>query len=79
MDPSNIYCFIMVRISKFLFDFFYIYLYNHNNLLLYSGAVGVSLYGNDDLHNGVVKFLTSARALDDLVISVKNQVITILK
>lgn len=43
-------------------------------LLLFSGAVGVSLYGNDDLHNGVVQFLTSARALDDLVISVKNQV-----
>lgn len=39
-----------------------------------SGAVGVSLYGNDDLHNGVVQFLTSSRALDDLVISVKNQV-----
>lgn len=42
--------------------------------MLYSGAVGVSLYGNDDLHNGVVQFQTSARALDDLVISVKNQV-----
>lgn len=39
-----------------------------------SGAVGVSLYGNDDLHNGVVQFLTSAKALDELVISVKNQV-----
>jgi len=47
---------------------------NHSVLSLYSGAVGVSLYGNDDLHNGVVQFLTSARALDDLVISVKNQV-----
>lgn len=64
----------MVRISKFSFDFFYIYLYNHSNFIVISGAVGVSLYGNDDLHNGVVKFLTSARALDDLVISIKNQV-----
>lgn len=64
----------MVRIRMDLFVLLYIYLYNYNNLLLYSGAVGVSLYGNDDLHNGVVKFLTSARALDDLVISVKNQV-----
>lgn len=46
----------------------------HHFLLLSSGAVGVSLYGNDDLHNGVVQFQTSARALDDLIISVKNQV-----
>ncbi|CAH1726160.1 protein tweety isoform X1 [Aphis gossypii] len=41
--------------------------------VLSCGAVGVSLYGNDDLHNGVVQFLTSAKALDELVISVKNQ------
>lgn len=48
---------------------------NTNSVLSFcSGAVGVSLYGNDDLHNGVVQFLTSAKALDELVISVKNQV-----
>ncbi|XP_050441536.1 protein tweety-like isoform X2 [Adelges cooleyi] len=41
--------------------------------VLSCAAVGVSLYGNDDLHNGVAQFVTSARALDDLVINVKNQ------
>lgn len=55
--------------------FFVLFSINTNSVLsFYSGAVGVSLYGNDDLHNGVVQFLTSAKALDELVISVKNQV-----
>lgn len=55
--------------------FFVLFSININSVLSScSGAVGVSLYGNDDLHNGVVQFLTSAKALDELVISVKNQV-----
>ncbi|XP_050523404.1 protein tweety-like isoform X2 [Daktulosphaira vitifoliae] len=41
--------------------------------VLSCGAVGVSLYGNDDLHNGITQFITSTKALNDIVLSVKNQ------
>uniref|UniRef100_T1HYY1 Protein tweety homolog n=1 Tax=Rhodnius prolixus TaxID=13249 RepID=T1HYY1_RHOPR len=37
------------------------------------GAVGVGLYGNDDVHNGMLELLTAGRAIDDMISSVKNQ------
>ena len=39
-----------------------------------SGAIGVSLYGNDDLHNGLTGFIASAKAIDEKINAVKNQV-----
>lgn len=40
----------------------------------FSGTVGVGLYGNDDVHNGMMELLTAGRAIEDLISSVKNQV-----
>ncbi|XP_015116545.1 protein tweety [Diachasma alloeum] len=45
--------------------------------ILCSGAVAVGLYGNDDVHNGVVHLLDAAKQVDASVISVKNQTDTI--
>ncbi|XP_037921875.1 protein tweety [Hermetia illucens] len=36
-------------------------------------AIGLGLYGNDDLHNGLLEVLTSGRKVDNLVITVRNQ------
>lgn len=43
-------------------------------MVFFSGAVGVGLYGNDDVHNGMLELLTAARAIDDIIGNVKNQV-----
>lgn len=49
----------------------------HSNLfLLYSGAVGVSLYGNDDVHNGLLHFQAAVRDIDKIISGVRNQVRT---
>lgn len=39
-----------------------------------SGAIGVSLYGNDDLHNGLSGFMVAAKAIDEKLHSINNQV-----
>ena len=33
----------------------------------------IGLYGNDDLHNGLLELLTAGRKVDNLVSSVRNQ------
>ncbi|KAG8284266.1 chloride channel activity protein, partial [Homalodisca vitripennis] len=40
-----------------------------------SGAVGVGLYGNDDVHNGMLELLTAARSIDDIIGNIKNQTV----
>jgi hypothetical protein len=39
-----------------------------------SAAIGVGLYGNDDVHNGLVQFILAAQSMDDIITAVKNQV-----
>uniref|UniRef100_A0A1B6E9B8 Protein tweety homolog n=1 Tax=Clastoptera arizonana TaxID=38151 RepID=A0A1B6E9B8_9HEMI len=41
--------------------------------ILCCGAVGVGLYGNDDVHNGMLELLSAARSIDDIIGNVKNQ------
>ncbi|XP_066258399.1 protein tweety isoform X1 [Euwallacea similis] len=41
--------------------------------VLCCAAVGLGLYGNDDLHNGIVQTLNQARQIDGLVGKIKNQ------
>uniref|UniRef100_A0A1B6HT47 Protein tweety homolog n=1 Tax=Homalodisca liturata TaxID=320908 RepID=A0A1B6HT47_9HEMI len=41
--------------------------------ILCCGAVGVGLYGNDDVHNGMLELLTAARSIDDIIGNIKNQ------
>uniref|UniRef100_A0A1I8PIP5 Protein tweety homolog n=1 Tax=Stomoxys calcitrans TaxID=35570 RepID=A0A1I8PIP5_STOCA len=36
-------------------------------------AIGLGLYGNDDLHNGLLEVLTAGRKVDTLVTTVRNQ------
>lgn len=36
--------------------------------------MAVGLYGNDDVHNGMVQFIAAAKNIDDIITSVKNQV-----
>ncbi|KAL1130525.1 hypothetical protein AAG570_011771 [Ranatra chinensis] len=45
--------------------------------LLCCGAVGVGLYGNDDVHNGMIELLTAGKTIDDRIGSIKNQTSTI--
>ncbi|XP_054012928.1 protein tweety isoform X3 [Hylaeus anthracinus] len=45
--------------------------------LLCSGAVAVGLYGNDDVHNGLVQLVAAAKNLDGIVTGVRNQTDTI--
>ncbi|XP_060522842.1 protein tweety-like isoform X2 [Cylas formicarius] len=40
--------------------------------VLCCAAVGLGLYGNDDLHNGVVQTMQQARLADDLVAKIRN-------
>lgn len=40
------------------------------NILMYAT---VGLYGNDDLHNGLLEVLTSGRKVDNIISSVRNQ------
>jgi predicted permease len=42
--------------------------------LLCCGAVAVGLYGNDDVHNGIVQLVAAAKNIDDSIASVRNQV-----
>lgn len=41
--------------------------------VLCCAAVGLGLYGNDDLHNGVVRLLDEGRQVDLLVAKIRNQ------
>ncbi|KAJ8679649.1 hypothetical protein QAD02_015436 [Eretmocerus hayati] len=36
-------------------------------------AIAVGLYGNDDVHNGLVQLIASAKRIDDSVMAVRNQ------
>nr|CAD7401301.1 unnamed protein product [Timema poppensis] len=40
-------------------------------------AVGVGLYGNDDVHNGLEQLITAAKSIDDYITSIRNQTGTI--
>lgn len=42
--------------------------------MLCCAAIGLGLYGNDDLHNGLLDVLTAGRKVDTLISQVKNQV-----
>ncbi|PSN35144.1 Protein tweety [Blattella germanica] len=37
--------------------------------LLCCAAIGVGLYGNDDVHNGLVQFITATQSMDDIITS----------
>ncbi|XP_048510852.1 protein tweety [Athalia rosae] len=41
--------------------------------LLCCGAVAVGLYGNDDLHNGLVQLILAAKNADGIIMTVRNQ------
>nr|CAD7407982.1 unnamed protein product [Timema cristinae] len=41
--------------------------------LLCCAAVGVGLYGNDDVHNGLEQLITAAKSIDDYITSIRNQ------
>lgn len=41
--------------------------------LLCSGAVAVGLYGNDDVHNGLMQLITAAKNVDGIIKDVRNQ------
>ncbi|XP_076385785.1 tweety isoform X3 [Megachile rotundata] len=45
--------------------------------LLCSGAVAVGLYGNDDVHNGLVQLVAAAKSVDGILMGVRNQTDTI--
>ncbi|XP_025158605.1 protein tweety isoform X3 [Harpegnathos saltator] len=45
--------------------------------LLCSGAVAVGLYGNDDVHNGLVQLVAAAKNVDGILMGVRNQTDTI--
>lgn len=45
--------------------------------VLCCGAIGLGLYGNDDLHNGLVHLLAQGRQVEALVTAVKNHTNTI--
>lgn len=42
--------------------------------VLCCGAIGVGLYGNDDLHNAVIQALDAAKSINNIVGSIRNQV-----
>lgn len=46
--------------------------------VLCCAAIGLGLYGNDDLHNGLLNVLNAGRKVDNLISSVKNQVMTLI-
>lgn len=41
--------------------------------VLCCGAIGVGLYGNDDVHNGMLEVLTAVRSIDDIIGNARNQ------
>ncbi|CAK9802723.1 Protein tweety [Anthophora plagiata] len=45
--------------------------------LLCSGAVAVGLYGNDDVHNGLVQLVAAAKNVDGILMGIRNQTDTI--
>ena len=42
--------------------------------ILCCAAIGGGLYGNDDLHNGLVQVFNAGKQLNRLFINVRNQV-----
>jgi Tweety len=40
----------------------------------FSGAVAVGLYGNDDVHNGLVQVLASVASINEVFLSARNEV-----
>lgn len=56
--------------SKFLISYFLLFLAPPPALL-------IGLYGNDDLHNGLVQVFNAGKQLNRLFINVRNQVIQI--
>lgn len=45
--------------------------------LLCCGAVAVGLYGNDDLHNGLVQLISAAKNVDGIIMAIRNETGTI--
>ncbi|XP_055296973.1 protein tweety isoform X2 [Sitodiplosis mosellana] len=45
--------------------------------VLCCAAIGLGLYGNDDLHNGLLEVLQSGRKVDNIISSVRNQTQTL--
>lgn len=41
--------------------------------VLCCGAIGLGLYGNDDLHNGLLEVLQAGRKVDTIVSGIRNQ------
>lgn len=41
--------------------------------MLCCAAVGLGLYGNDDLHNGLIQTLNQGKQVDTLVSKIRNQ------
>lgn len=41
--------------------------------MLCCAAIGLGLYGNDDLHNGLIQLLQQGRQVDNLVAKIRNQ------
>lgn len=66
--PQNILYFLCHQIKLEFFRFFSYTFTNSCQTFLCTG-----LYGNDDLHNGLLEMLTAGRKVDNLVSSVRNQ------
>ncbi len=45
-------------------------------LYIYSGAIGVGFYGNEDTHKGVMQFASAGEDADDTIRYMQNQVST---
>lgn len=45
--------------------------------VLCCAAIGLGLYGNDDLHNGLLEVLAAGRQVDNIVSGVRNQTTTL--
>lgn len=45
--------------------------------VLCAATLGIALYGNDDVHNGLDSAISSLRAIDDSIVGARNQTLTI--
>ncbi|XP_026686031.1 protein tweety [Diaphorina citri] len=45
--------------------------------VLCGATLGIALYGNDDVHNGLDSAISSLRAIDENIVSARNQTLTI--
>lgn len=56
-----------IQFQRFLLHFFFFFAngFDHHST--------VGLYGNDDLHNGLLEVLTAGRKVDNIISSVRNQ------